>query len=195
MTSAISILDPGRVAEDRGIVTPCRDSRFDPEAWFAEGNTAGSRARTDAARNLCAYRCPLQAMCRDFALANKIRFGVWGGLTDSERETVRDGRHLRDPKARWLAGLTDHAGNPVATADNTAPAEVDDDDPERLVATPEAMRLLDLNSPQAVRALLGRHQVTPAVRGNQNRHSQYKLGDLLHVKARKRRYSSPTTAA
>lgn len=195
MTSRTTITDPARVAEDKGITTPCRSREWDPEAWFAQATTAAGRARSEAARNLCAYSCPLQAMCRDWAMAKGEKFGIYGGLSESQRETLRKGGRLRDNQARWLAGQADYAGNPILPRDNTADEADEDQEPSRLVATPEAVRMLDLNSPQALRALLGRHNITPAVRGNQNQHSQYKLGDLLQVKARKRRYTSPTTAA
>ena len=43
------------------------------------------------AKKTCAG-CPVKAECLDYAVANKIEFGVFGGLTDKERRPKRDRR-------------------------------------------------------------------------------------------------------
>jgi WhiB family redox-sensing transcriptional regulator len=129
MTSATTLPDPARVAEDQGIVTPCRDPRYNPDAWHCEGRTIPGRARIDAAINLCSYACPVQALCRDWAVARNEPHGVWGGLTVSQRQTLRRGGHLRDLKARWLAGQTDHDGNPLPAAETEQAADESDTQP------------------------------------------------------------------
>ncbi|MGV1006708.1 MAG: WhiB family transcriptional regulator, partial [Candidatus Nanopelagicales bacterium] len=59
------------------------------------GNAKATRER--GAKLLCA-NCPVLAKCREHALRVREPFGVWGGLTESEREKVYAGRAL--PVAR-----------------------------------------------------------------------------------------------
>ena len=44
------------------------------------------------AKAVCA-RCPVQRECLDFALRLKVAHGVWGGLSERERRTLRRDRH------------------------------------------------------------------------------------------------------
>lgn len=46
------------------------------------------RRREAAARAICA-RCPVRRACAADALAYQEPFGVWGGLTESERSLLR----------------------------------------------------------------------------------------------------------
>ncbi len=39
------------------------------------------------ARGICAS-CPVQAMCLEYALRNKIDHGVWGGASERERRRI-----------------------------------------------------------------------------------------------------------
>lgn len=55
----------------------------DPEAFFPE-HGASSRD----AKSVCAA-CPVRHECLEHALANDERFGIWGGLSESERRRVR----------------------------------------------------------------------------------------------------------
>ncbi|MEU5112018.1 WhiB family transcriptional regulator [Streptomyces longwoodensis] len=59
----------------------CRD---DPEAFFAEG------VRPRQARALCAG-CVYVDPCAAFALERPELAGVWGGLTQRERQALRRG--------------------------------------------------------------------------------------------------------
>ena len=67
---------------------------------FAEcANHAGSvdffPARGESVRDakaVCA-RCPVREECLDFALRLKVAHGVWGGLSERERRTLRRDRH------------------------------------------------------------------------------------------------------
>nr|WSX48927.1 WhiB family transcriptional regulator [Streptomyces sp. NBC_00974] len=43
------------------------------------------------AKRLCGA-CEGRAACLEFALANDERFGVWGGLSEGERQALRAGR-------------------------------------------------------------------------------------------------------
>lgn len=65
------------------VIPPCQTT--DPEIWF--GNDYFKSTFTFA-RNLCA-RCPVRQKCLDYAMANDEEFGVWGGLSPSERDRLK----------------------------------------------------------------------------------------------------------
>ncbi|MCB5163991.1 WhiB family transcriptional regulator [Streptomyces bambusae] len=54
-----------------------------PEFFFPEPGTSVREAK-----RLCAA-CPGRAACLEYALANDERFGVWGGLSEQERQVLR----------------------------------------------------------------------------------------------------------
>jgi WhiB family transcriptional regulator, redox-sensing transcriptional regulator len=59
----------------------CRGVRI--EVFFpGRGETAGT------ARQVCA-RCPVRPQCLEFAVSNRIVYGVWGGLTGPERRALQ----------------------------------------------------------------------------------------------------------
>ena len=61
----------------------------------------GSRASRCATPRRCARRCPVREECLDFALRLKVAHGVWGGLSERERRTLRRDRHRsREPRSR-----------------------------------------------------------------------------------------------
>lgn len=59
----------------------CR--RVDPETFFPVSETGEQEAKA-----VCAG-CPVQARCREWALATGQDAGVWGGLTDTERRALK----------------------------------------------------------------------------------------------------------
>ncbi len=65
----------------------CRDS--DPALFFSPESERGPRrhARENAAKMYC-QRCPVVEQCLQHALRVKEPYGVWGGLTTSERAVV-----------------------------------------------------------------------------------------------------------
>lgn len=58
-------------------------AQSDPELFFPE--KGGSAAR---AKRVCAS-CPVRAECLEWSLAYDVRFGIWGGLTEDQRQEVR----------------------------------------------------------------------------------------------------------
>ena len=68
----------------------------DTELFFHPDNERGPRreAREAAAKAVCAG-CPVLAQCRDYALATREPFGVWGGLSEPEREAILAREMLR----------------------------------------------------------------------------------------------------
>jgi WhiB family transcriptional regulator, redox-sensing transcriptional regulator len=55
----------------------CRSA--DPEIFFAGTDTASFEAV-----KIC-RSCPVQDQCLAWALDNRVRYGVWGGLTERQR--------------------------------------------------------------------------------------------------------------
>ncbi len=69
----------------------CR--QVSPEVFFHPEGERGSarRSRDSAAKQVC-FGCPVIRQCREHALSVREPYGVWGGLTEDEREAVYDGR-------------------------------------------------------------------------------------------------------
>jgi WhiB family redox-sensing transcriptional regulator len=70
----------------------CRDE--DPELFFPIGTTGIALEQVTAAKRICA-RCSVQEDCLEFALASNQEAGVWGGLTEDERRTLKRARQRR----------------------------------------------------------------------------------------------------
>lgn len=49
---------------------------------------AAQRKALDRAKELC-FGCPVLRQCREWAMRNAEPFGVWGGMTVSERKRLR----------------------------------------------------------------------------------------------------------
>jgi WhiB family redox-sensing transcriptional regulator len=58
-------------------------AQTDPEAFFPE---KGASARE--AKRICS-RCEVRLECLDDAIRSDERFGIWGGLSERERRTLR----------------------------------------------------------------------------------------------------------
>ncbi|WP_149563181.1 WhiB family transcriptional regulator [Streptomyces cacaoi] len=63
----------------------CREE--DPELFFPIGNTTPAIMQADEAKMVC-FRCPVIEPCRQWAM-NNAEHGVWGGLSESERDAAR----------------------------------------------------------------------------------------------------------
>ncbi len=61
----------------------------DSELFFhPEGERGPRRARREAAAKAVCASCPVLALCRSHALASREPYGIWGGLSESEREAA-----------------------------------------------------------------------------------------------------------
>lgn len=85
MNDLFNAIEPALVApitEERpwAAFAVCRDR--DPDLFFPV-TPDGER---DAVR-ICAG-CPVQVDCLEFSIEAKIRFGVWGGMTEKERRSL-----------------------------------------------------------------------------------------------------------
>lgn len=54
----------------------------DPGVFFPESDTG-----TETAVRIC-RGCPVMQECRDWALDTRVRYGIWGGLTERDRRRM-----------------------------------------------------------------------------------------------------------
>lgn len=59
--------------------------------FHPEGERGPRRRNREAAAKAVCARCPVRRRCRDHALATREPYGVWGGLSEHEREAIRAG--------------------------------------------------------------------------------------------------------
>jgi WhiB family transcriptional regulator, redox-sensing transcriptional regulator len=62
--------------------TPCMSA---PDMFFIEKDEKGWSAKD--AKRLCGL-CPIRVECADYAVSNRERYGIWGGLTWNERKRL-----------------------------------------------------------------------------------------------------------
>lgn len=71
----------------------------DPDTFFPRGAGPAAQRQTRHAKVIC-FRCPSQPDCAQWAIDNRIGFGVFGGMSESERRTIlrrRGVRLIEDP--------------------------------------------------------------------------------------------------
>lgn len=73
----------------------CRDM---PPSTFFPSDGVG----VEVAREIC-RECPVQSQCLEYALANRVDHGVWGGTSERERRRIA--------RQRRLAGTASSAGD------------------------------------------------------------------------------------
>lgn len=57
---------------------------LDTDLFYPEGRGSTLRKREAYAKDICAS-CPVATECRQAAVRQPERYGIWGGLTESER--------------------------------------------------------------------------------------------------------------
>jgi WhiB family redox-sensing transcriptional regulator len=72
----------------------CRDK--DPSWFFFDGGN--QQAHSARARAVC-VSCPVVDVCREYAIANNIEHGIWGGTSSRDRKRIRAARN----RARTVA--------------------------------------------------------------------------------------------
>jgi WhiB family redox-sensing transcriptional regulator len=73
------------------------DCRGNPEPFFHPyGEREPSRSRREAAAKAVCATCPVLVRCREHALAAREPYGVWGGLSEEERDALLRRRLRRD---------------------------------------------------------------------------------------------------
>jgi WhiB family transcriptional regulator, redox-sensing transcriptional regulator len=63
--------------------------------WFPAGSTGRALRQIAKAKTICAG-CTVRAQCLDYALDTNQEPGIWGGLTEDERRTLRRHHKHRD---------------------------------------------------------------------------------------------------
>jgi len=64
----------------------CRS--YDPSLFFPVGTTGPSIREIEKAKRIC-RGCEVQAECLQYALGNGAQHGIFGGLTEEERQRLR----------------------------------------------------------------------------------------------------------
>jgi WhiB family transcriptional regulator, redox-sensing transcriptional regulator len=67
----------------------CKDE--DPELFFPIGTTGPAAIQTERAKSVCT-RCDVRSECLEWAMATGQDAGVWGGLSEEERRSLRRAR-------------------------------------------------------------------------------------------------------
>ncbi len=82
----------------------CREA--DPLLFFHPQNERGSsRIRRDREAKLVCAACPVRMECADYAVRAREPYGVWGGLSEEDREHIYarlDSRHYPRGKGDGL---------------------------------------------------------------------------------------------
>ncbi|MFM9812817.1 WhiB family transcriptional regulator [Streptomyces scabiei] len=60
----------------------------DPELFFPIGDTGPALLQIEEAKAVC-RRCPVIERCLQWALESGQEAGVWGGLSEAERRSIR----------------------------------------------------------------------------------------------------------
>ncbi|MFD3732275.1 WhiB family transcriptional regulator [Streptomyces sp. NPDC058632] len=112
---------PGPNADlwDWQLLAACRG--VDSSLFFhPEGERGAARsAREHSAKEVC-MRCPVRAECAAHALAVREPYGVWGGLTEDEREELMGrARHRLVPASPAPATSNAPAASAVSTPVST----------------------------------------------------------------------------
>ena len=69
----------------------------DTELFFhPEGERGPRRANREASAKAVCAACPVMLQCRSHALAAREPYGVWGGLSEHEREAIIAGHGTAD---------------------------------------------------------------------------------------------------
>ena len=69
-------------------MSEARCTETDPELWFPE---LDSLWRVAQAKKIC-EKCPVKKECLEYALVNKFKDGIWGGLSPTERHRLMMGK-------------------------------------------------------------------------------------------------------
>ena len=88
---------------ERALCGNRRDDAFYTERSRRATTAAETEARralvATASKKTCAL-CPIQSECLEYAIENKIKFGIWGGMTPRQRTEESKRRKRQDAELR-----------------------------------------------------------------------------------------------
>lgn len=84
-----------KAIEEAPSIPPCQTSDF--ELWFPEHDQACSK-QFRKVREIC-KACPVQRECLTYALQANEQYGLWGGMTATERAQLK-AKNRKDYKGR-----------------------------------------------------------------------------------------------
>jgi WhiB family redox-sensing transcriptional regulator len=91
-------LAPPALSIDRWIDSAACASA-DPAIFFPGGDQSDTEAKQ------CCASCPVRDRCRDYALAAREEFGVWGGLSEDERKAILNEADRREGAGTPVGGV------------------------------------------------------------------------------------------
>ena len=77
---------------DWRLLAACRD--LDPDLFFPIGMVGPAVTQVAEAKQAC-LTCPVRTPCLDWALRHCQDHGIWGGTTETERQTLRAALNVR----------------------------------------------------------------------------------------------------
>jgi WhiB family redox-sensing transcriptional regulator len=95
----------------------CLDS--DAETFFPIGNTGPAIQQTEEAKAVC-HRCEVRETCLEWALTQGEEAGIWGGLSEDERRSLK----RRTDRNRQAAARGHQVATSTATPKTPPPARV-----------------------------------------------------------------------
>jgi WhiB family redox-sensing transcriptional regulator len=75
-------------AESWMVNSACKDTG-DPDQFFSNHPDS-----IKAAISIC-HQCPVRVLCAEYAITNDLSDGIWGGLTESDRRSIRHQKSSR----------------------------------------------------------------------------------------------------
>jgi WhiB family redox-sensing transcriptional regulator len=80
----------------------CREA--DPRLFFhPDGERGPARRKRDAAAVAICATCPVIQQCREHGLSVREPYGVWGGLTEDDREEIYRAERIAQRRRRAAA--------------------------------------------------------------------------------------------
>lgn len=115
----------------------CRSKGEDPEDWFPIGGGTEAKAAENHAKAVC-WRCLSQPECLRWALETGQENGIWGGLSEGERQQLRRRKAVRRTNTDAFAGTKRPKAKPMTLAESMA-AHTEETDGHLLWGGPQAV--------------------------------------------------------
>lgn len=93
-----------------------------PELFFPVGTTGPARRQLADAKSVC-RRCPVTVACLAWAMDTGQRYGVWGGLSEDERDELLQRHRARVAGRAHLIVICTPEDRPVQVLRPARPAQ------------------------------------------------------------------------